>query len=204
VTAAPDYYETPAAVDFLAGRYHPAKEAAYCRVLLGMIPHGASLIELGGGCGVHGAIFLELAAGDYTFSDKSSTMLECARRRGLRAEYRDAMSTGRISQDVVLALQLSTICTNDRDVRFAQFRALARTMRPGAMLVIGTARIGGLHSIDNADLRELAKLGLSLCRKTTWGAIPAALWSVPGMRFVEPALSFLRLGIRRIVVLRRI
>jgi hypothetical protein len=204
VTSAVDYYETPAAVDFLTFRYCVPKETAYCRFLMQFIRRGSSVLELGGGSGFHGSIFAGLRAVDYTFSDKSAAMLACARARGLKAEYRDALNPGPIEQSVVIALQLSTLCSTDQATRFAQFRALADAMNSGSSLIIATARLGKLHSIDAADLDEIERCGFRLRHRVTWGLIPAGLWKFAALGYFESLFSMLGLGIRRITVLRKV
>ena len=203
MSPAVDYYESAAAVEFLTRCFCPLKEQAYCRYVLGLVPASGSVLELGGGSGFQGAIFAEHLGARYTFSDRSAAMIASAGARGLKAEYRDALSPGAIEQDIVLALQLSTICATNPGLRRAQFQALGKAMKPGAILLIATARPGNLHTIDRNDLAWLAASGFRLLRWTSWGLVPTSLWKFDALGLAERLFSLLDIGIRRIAVLQR-
>jgi SAM-dependent methyltransferase len=200
------YYEGSGAVQHFDGRYSPAKERAFCSFLARFLDPKSRVIEIGGGTGFHAAILQQITGADYIHSDYSGAMCASARRRGLRSIQLDALDLSDIEGvDQILSVELSTLRTEDGDVRQRQYNEFARALVPGGRLVISLASYsaGGLHGFDASDLNMARRAGFKIEARHKWGLIPSRLWSTP-LALIAPAMERWFGMFRTVVVLRRV
>jgi SAM-dependent methyltransferase len=206
-------YESPETISTLERWYNPYKERAFIWLLaesISQVGQKGRVLEVGGGTGTHGALIATILTSSYIHSDYSYGLCRAARSKGLRTVQMDAlqMPVKDSSIDCIVTVGVSTIIRG-ATIRFAQFDAFYRALRPGGELLLITSRLAKRirqHCIDQSDIDYLISLGFSEPKITNWGFIPGSFWQRRTFRVckvIERLLSPLNIGVRRIVALRK-
>ncbi len=203
------YYETEQATERLDSWYVQAKERAFFDFIYsrldGKLP-GLTL-EIAGGTGFHGALLQTYVQGEYRHSDYSAAMVEYARAKGLTSDVMDGLklpfNDGAI--DTLFNIGSSTLI-GDAAMRADQLKEIARVVKPGGKAILVTGRLGyrnGHHCLDAADIESMRKTGFERIDVYYWGILPGRYWKTGNPALfsrIERAVSFLGLGLRKIVI----
>ncbi|WP_449257018.1 class I SAM-dependent methyltransferase [Bosea sp. (in: a-proteobacteria)] len=213
IEAINQYYDTPDAVDALSKWYVQAKERAFVDFILTKTPIAATgrFVEIGGGAGLQGLLLRERLGSRYFHSDYSPSLVEKARRLGLKSEIIDGLATPFDNESVagLLLISPSTII-GPADLRERQFRECYRVLKTGAGVAFVTSRLAHTrdrHCLDAKDDELLRSIGFEIAGVHHWGIVPGKLWRMlpvaPLWRAVEGAATPFGFGVRKIVVARR-
>jgi ubiquinone/menaquinone biosynthesis C-methylase UbiE len=207
-----EHYESAVAVKTVENWYSLHKEEAFFEYIssLNRVPRRGLLLEVGGGSGIHGKILAQMTKWLYVHSDYSYAMCRAAKEKGLDTIQSDglALPVHDESLDAIFTVGVSTII-GSAPTRIDQFKEFYRVLRPGGDLTIVTARPiwkNGQHCIDRGDLEALLELGFTDPRVKLWGVIPGRWWTAGNSqkyRTIENAVSWARLGGRKVVMLKK-
>jgi SAM-dependent methyltransferase len=206
------YYASRAAVALLNEWYKSQKEEAFIDFILSGIdiPPDLPVVEIGGGAGVHGIQMKRHFQKRYIHTDLSLSLVESARRKGLRSGVANGLATPFRSGSVAAVLMVGTsTIIRDEDMRVAQFRECGRILAPGGVCIMVTSvlsRFMDMHRINRRDFGLLAECGLAVTSRRRWGIVPGRLWGGSVKRLLagaERVWSSAGLGVRQIVVARK-
>ncbi|HLG45033.1 MAG TPA: methyltransferase domain-containing protein [Reyranella sp.] len=201
------YYESARAVGVF-NAYHDGKEELFCRRFAKFLKGKSPILELGGGTGFHAALISRMIDGRYVHTDKSAAMSKAARLRGIESRQMDGLAIEGIEPQAILAVGISTMVSEDVELRKRQFREMARVLPNGGVLVITTPayrRLSGeMHCLDASDRNALVDLGFTELAWFRCSIVPAGLWRrLPRQlcRMIEAA--FAPFGFRRVLAVRK-
>lgn len=201
------YYESARAVGVF-NAYHGGKEELFCWRFAEFLKGKSPILELGGGTGFHAALVSRMTGGRYVHTDKSAAMCDAARLRGIESRQMDGLAIDGIEPQAILAVGISTMVSEDFDLRKRQFLEMARVLPSGGVLVITTPayrRLSGeMHCLDASDRNALVGLGFTELAWFRCSIVPTGLWRrLPRQLCWILEAAFASFGFRRVLAVKK-